>query len=108
MFNLARQAESLVIYLTNGRIAGQVRESSEEITHVLSKGLQERSERPAAFSRGPAMRIVTAVTRPMISAWEGYRTSLTRVRDSGKGKSSRLPFLSSHQEQAYSSRSSTK
>jgi hypothetical protein len=83
-------------------------ESPKQMTHAMNERLQERPVSPAGFSRGAAMRIVTAVTRPMISAWEGYRTSLTRVRDSGKGSSRRLPSLSSHQEQAYSSRSSTK
>ena len=83
-------------------------ESPKQMTPAMDERLQELPEIPADFSRGAAMRIVTAVTRPMIPAWEGYRTSLTRVRDSGKGSSRRLPSLSSHQEQAYSSRSSTK
>lgn len=56
-------------------------EPAAEPDREPESGSQDRAAAPALFSRDSAMRIVTAVTRPMTPASAGKRTSLTRHPD---------------------------
>jgi hypothetical protein len=56
-------------FLILGRISDQM--TTQPGRPNITESRQDRLTGSAGFPRGPAMRMVTAVTRPSTSAWSG-------------------------------------